>query len=742
MLASLARLAIRRRVVILAGAVIALTSSGIFGRGVAANLTTGGFTDPKADSTRAMKLLEREFPGASPNLLLLVTAASGVDAPAVIQAGQALTSELASEQGVGGVVSYWSLRAPQLASTDRTQALVLGRIFGNEDEVNKRVKQLASAYTRGDDMLTVAVGGPAETLRQVTETAESDLIRAEAIAFPIVLILLLLIFGSVIAALLPLTVGAVAVIGTFAFLQLLTGVTDVSIYALNLTTGLGLGLAIDYSLFIVSRFREELANGLEVRDAVIQTVRTAGKTVAFSGATVAISLAALLVFPQVFMRSFAYAGIAVTGIAVTSAVVVLPALLAVLGRRINTFRILRRRVVPEDKGRWHRIASIVMRRPIPIATAVTAVLILLGVPFGNVNFGSVDDRVLPAANPARLVAEDLRNNFTGNESSTTTVVAANIGNPRARIDEITRYAAELSAVPGVKRVDALTGSYAGGALIAPANLASLRFAGDNSTWLSVVPAVEPVSPEAKTMVTELRTLDAPFEDVLVGGPSAEFADNQTSLFGRMPVAIGIIAVITFVLLFLMTGSLLVPTKALVLNTLSLSAMFGAMVWIFQDGHLSNLLDFTPVGTLDINMPILMVCLAFGLSMDYEVFLLSRIKEEYDRTGDNTTAVAMGLAKTGRIVTAAAALLAVVFIAFAASGITLIKLFGVGLALAIVMDATLVRAALVPAFMKLAGNANWWLPRPLRRVHERFGITEGSHDQVRSQTLSPTTGEPR
>jgi len=749
MLATLARFLVRRRLVVLAAAVVFLVVSGTIGGGVAGNLTGGGFADPQAEATRAGELLEAEFGQGGSNLVLLVTADAGVDTAEAAAAGVALTEELAAEAGVADVASYWTLQAPPLASTDGTQALVLGRILGDDDEVGDRVEALTADYTRTGGELTVAVGGSAETFRQVGDTIEGDLVRAEAIAFPITLVLLLFVFGSVVAALLPLAVGAVAVLGTFLVLQLLTGVTDVSIYALNLTTALGLGLAIDYSLFIISRFREELAGGLDVRDAVVRTVQTAGKTVAFSGATVAISLAALLVFPQVFMRSFAYAGVAVVGVAVLGAVVVLPAVLAVLGRRIDSLRIGRRRSAAASApasasagttGSWHRLATGVMRRPIPIATVVIAFLLFLGSPFLGVEFGQTDDRVLPADNAARAVAQDLRDNFAGNEASALSVVAAGSGDPAGRTAEIDAYAAELSAVDGVERVDSLTGSYVGGALVAPANPVSARFLGADGTWLSVVPGVEPISPAAEVMVADLRAVAAPFANVLVGGPSAELVDGQESLFSRVPLALGLIAVTTFVLLFLMFGSLLVPLKALVLNALSLTAVFGAMVWIFQDGNLSGVLDFTATGTLDTTMPILMFCMAFGLSMDYEVFLLSRIAEEHDRTGDNTAAVAMGLEKTGRIVTAAAALLSIVFLAFATSGITFIKLFGVGLALAVIMDATLVRATLVPAFMKLAGEANWWLPRPLRAVYERFGISEREDvDEVAEQRVPVPAG---
>ncbi|MGH3931373.1 MAG: IS701 family transposase, partial [Pseudonocardiaceae bacterium] len=434
------------------------------------------------------------------------------------------------------------------------------------------------------------------------------------------------------------------------------------------------------------------------------------------------SLAALLIFPQVFMRSFAYSGLTVVAVAMVGALIVLPALLAILGHRVDAFPILRRRAVPARESRWYHIAVIVMRRPILFATGVLTVLLLLGTPFLNVEFGGVDSRVLPADNPARIVGQDVRENFPSRESAAVTVVVPDRGDPAASRARIATYARELSTVSGVARVDAATGSYISGQRVAP-NPASASHLSAEGTWLSVVPAVEPISPAAKTLVADLRAVDRPFEGVLIGGPSAMFVDSQQSLFRLLPVAIGMIATITFILLFLMFGSLFVPTKAILLNVLSLTAMYGAMVWVFQDGNLSDLLGFTATGTLDTSIPILMFCLAFGVSMDYEVFLLSRIKEEYDRTGDNTAAIAMGLARTGKIVTTAAVLLATVLAIFATSGVTLIKLFGVGLALAVLMDVTLIRLCLVPAVLKLAGQANWWLPHPLRRFHQRFKISE-------------------
>jgi RND superfamily putative drug exporter len=723
MLRRLGTFTVRRRRIVLGGSVLFFVLAVFFGGPVAESLTSGGFDDPSAESTRVGETVADRFGADDPDVVLLVTVPAGasVDDAGVAAAGTALTEELAAEPGVSDVASYWSLgNVPPLRSGDSRQAIVLASLRGDDDEVDERIEELSPEYTRDGDTITVAVGGFAEVFRQVGTQIESDLTKAELIALPITLILLVLVFGSVVAAGLPLGVGALAVVGTFLILRIIASITDVSIFALNLTTAMGLGLAIDYSLFIVSRYREELRRGLEPHAAVVRTVETAGKTVAFSALTVAVSLAALLVFPLAFLRSFAYAGIAVALVAAAGAVVTLPALLAALGRRVDKWVLWHHEPKPVGEGPWHRVATTVMRRPVPVAAAVIVVLLALGLPFLHIEFGLPDDRVLPESASSRQVHEDVRENFSSNEALPLQVVTTELGT--AGDAEIDAYAIELSTLQGVARVDARTGSYVDGALVFPAGERAAQFTADGATWLSVVPSVEPLSPEAETLVEDVRTADAPFP-IEVGGRSAELVDLKDSLFGRMPLAIGLIALSTFVLLFLMFGSVVVPLKALVINVLSLSATFGAMVWIFQDGHLSGVLDFTATGTIDTNTPILMFCVAFGLSMDYEVFLLSRIKEEYDRTGDNTASVAIGLERTGRIVTAAALLISVVFLAFATSSITFIKLFGIGLALAVLMDAFVIRATLVPAFMRLAGAANWWAPRPLRRFHERFGLSE-------------------
>jgi RND superfamily putative drug exporter len=724
MLGSLARFVVRRRVAVLVAAVLAMVVAGVVGGGVASHLSGGGFDDPGAESSAAKRALTHSFGAQTPNLVLLVTSADGsVDSPAAAAAGLALTQELAAQPDISQATSYWALGSPPpLRSNDGRRALVLATIGGTDDQVAARIKELSPAFTRTGGDVSVQVGGFAEVFRQVSSQIEQDLKRAELISLPIVLVLLVVVFGSVVAASLPLGIGALAVIGTFLVLRVLASFTQVSIFALNLTTAMGMGLAIDYSLFVVSRYREELRGGAEPSDAIVRTVTTAGRTVVFSAVTVAVSLAAMLVFPLSFLRSFAYAGVAVVALAAVGAVVVLPALLAVLGRRVDTWVLWHRPAKPEGTGFWHRVAMAVMRRPVVVSTVVVAVLLFLGAPFVRIAFGLPDDRVLPASASSRQVQDAIRTGFSSNEASALSVVATTAGDPATRTADIARYAAELSRAPGAARVDALTGSYLAGEQVAPPNDASARFAGTSGTWLSVVPAVEPYSAAGERLVEAVRAVPSPFS-VRVGGASAELVDSKASLFSRVPLAGGLIALVTFVALFLMTGGILVPVKAVVVNLLSLTASFGAMVWIFQEGHLSGVLDFTATGTIATTMPILMFCIAFGLSMDYEVFLLSRIKEEYDRTGDNVSSVALGLERTGRIVTAAAALLAVVFLAFATSHVTFIKLFGLGLALAVVLDATLIRAALVPAFMRLAGRANWWAPGPLRRIHARFGISE-------------------
>lgn len=749
MLARLAGVAVRRRRRVLVLALLAFVLSGAIGGGVADQLSSGGFDDPDAESTLAEEVLLDEFGTGTPNVMLLVEARGGdVNDPAVADAGRALATELAAEEFDGlpmaEVLSYWSLPPGNpLASDGGDLALVLARFPGNDNQLVEASADWIDDYTRDDPAspITVRVGGFGPVFAEVNETIEADLVRAESIALPVTLVLMLLVFGSVVAALLPLAIGALSVVGTFVVLLVVNQFTEVSVFALNLTTAMGLGLAIDYSLFIVSRYREELRAGYEPPEAVRRTVRTAGKTVLFSALTVAASLCALLVFDIAFLRSFAYAGLAVSALAGLYAIVVLPAMLAALGHRIDSLTLWRRSTRPADEGFWHRAAILVMRRPVPITAVVLALLFFLGAPSLGMQLGFPDDRVLPDGKATRDVQDIVRDDFSSEEAGATSIVLTGVADPATRAADVDGYARSLAALPGVTRVDAETGLYCGSAgsvggfdcnpgdpLPVDASNLTARLSRPTATYLSVVPDVEPLSGAGEDLARSIRDVEPGFgDDRLVGGQSAQLVDSKASIFGDLPLALGIVAVITFVLLFLMFGSVVVPVKALVLNVLSLSATFGAMVWVFQDGHGSDLLGFTPTGTLTATIPVLMFCVAFGLSMDYEVFLLSRIKEEHDNGADNVRSVAVGLERTGRIVTAAAILISVVFLAFATSEVSFIKLFGIGLTLAVLLDAFVIRGTLVPAFMRLAGEANWWAPRSLRRIHDRFGISE--HDDL-------------
>lgn len=730
----LSRFVVTRRVWILVGAGLFVVVSAVFGGGVSDRLALGGFSDPDSESEAAVESIDEAFGASQAQFVIVVTAPAGdVDDPAVERAGLALTDEVGAEEAVTGATSYWSVgRAAPLRSGDGAQALVLATLEGDAEALTEAAEELSPRYTGERDGLELAVTGSAEVVRQIRDQAEEDLERAELLTTPLTLIALVLVFGAVVAGLLPLIVGIFAVVGTFLVLTLITGVTDISVFALNLTTALGLGLGIDYSLFIVGRYREELAGGADKELAVSRTVQTAGRTVAFSAATVMISLSALAVFPVLYLRSFAFAGVAVVGLAAVSAIVVLPAVLAVLGDRVELGRIYRP-PVPSATGFWARQTRRVMAHPWPYIIGVTAFLLVLAAPFLDLQTGRQDDRLVSDDVSSRAATDQIRENFETRESDALPVY---LPGAAADPDAVDAYALELIQVEGAGRVDAVTGFYVADGQLPPTELSGRFENGTDDTWLSVVPDVEPISAEGEAMVGAIRAVPAPGDGALVGGPSAEFVDSKEAVTDRLPWAIGIIAVTTFVLLFFMTGSLLVPLKALVLNVLSLTATFGAMVWIFQDGNLSGILGFESTGFVDLFTPILMFCIAFGLSMDYEVFLLSRIKEEYDLSHDNEAAVASGLEHTGRIVTAAALLLTIVFIGLASSQVIIVKMLGVGLMLAVLVDAFLIRATLVPAFMRVAGRANWWAPKPLRRFHLRYGIWENDPIAILDQAQRP------
>lgn len=705
-------------------AILFVVAAALVGGGVAKHLSNGGFDDPASAAARGGQLLHDRFATGDANLVLLARAPGSVDAAAARRDGTALTQRLTAQPGLTRVTSYWTTPVPALRSTDGREALVLAHVNGDDDTAMKTVERLRPAFTGASGSLAVRVGGQYAVFHDVNTRIRSDLARAEMIVFPITFVLLVLVFGGLVAAALPLAVGGLSVLGTFLALRVVAMLTPVSIFSLNLTTGLGLGLAIDYSLFIITRYREELHAGADVETAVGIAVRTAGRTVVFSAVTVALALAALLVFPLYFLRSFAYAGIAVVVLAALGSVVLLPAMLGALGHRIDRLRLWRPRTRGDGQGFWHRLALAVMRRPVPVVTAVLAILFTLGAPFLSARFGLVDDRVLPKAASSHVVAQEMRTAFDARSTDALQVVLP--AATTAQRPAIASYAALLSKVRGVDHVEAATGTYRDGHAAAVTGDLRRFLPKDRTvgSWLAVVPSVDPYSNAGKTLVHEVRAVPTSLATPLVTGAGADFVDTEHSLGAHLPIALALIAIATLVVLFLFTGSVVLPVKAVVMNLLSLSATFGAMVFVFQEGHLRSLLGgFIVTGRLDTTTPILMFCVAFGLSMDYEVFLLSRIKEQYAVTGDNTLAVATGLERTGRLISAAAILIAVVFTSFASSGITFIKLFGIGMALAVLVDATLVRGLLVPAFMRLAGRWNWWAPQPLRRLHDRIGLAE-------------------
>ncbi|MGY4927006.1 MMPL family transporter [Streptomyces sp. 900105755] len=694
------------------------------GSGVADRLGSGGWEDPAAESTYATKALEREFPDSQPNLLLLVDARGGgsVDSPAVAAEAKALVTRLSGEKGVIGVGSYWQTKSPSLRAEDGHEALIAARITGDEKAAADTLDRIAPHYRGAHGPVSVKVGGMVAVRSDMQTIIKEDLARAELIALPITLVLLVMVFGSAIAALLPLGIGIVAILGTNAVLRGITSFTDVSVFAMNLTTALGLGLAIDYALFIVRRFREELATGADPLTAVGTTLRTAGRTVLFSALTVAVSLAAMLVFPQYFLRSFAYAGIAVVLLAAAAALILLPAALILLGDRVNALdlrRLLRRGREARPSGAegttWARAATLVMRRAPLFAVATTAFLIVLGLPFLGVKFGTADDRQLPAGAESHVVQQHIRDGFPGNPGGDLEVLAEG-GATRAQ------YAAYKERVAALPEVSGVAGPLVKG----------------DAAYFTVQPKGESVGDGAQRLVGELRALKTPF-DTKVTGTAAVLVDSKHAIGERLPWAAAIIAIVTLLLVFLLTGSVLIPVQAVLLNALSLTAMFGAVVWVFQDGHLSGLLGFTSPGSIETTLPVLMFCVAFGLSMDYGVFLLSRIKEEYDRTGDHERAVRLGLQRTGGLITAAAVILAVVMVAIGTSRVTNTKMLGLGIALAVLMDAMVVRSLLVPAIMRLTGKATWWAPAPLRRFHDRFGLSEG--EQQTPPAAAPLSAAP-
>jgi uncharacterized membrane protein YdfJ with MMPL/SSD domain len=702
MMNTLAELATRRSRTVIVSALVASIVAGAVGAGVASRLQPYGADDPATESVQADDRLD----AAGFQQLGVIALLSGVEmsSPQTKHRVETLESRISRDPAVGRINDYYTSHSRAFVSNDGHSTYLAVDLKPSAD------KERSDAAKRLEDRLAgtpgVTLGGPDLASEQVNKQVESDLRRAELLAFPLLFLLSLVFFRSLIAALLPPLIGGLAIVGTFLMLRVASEFTSMSIFALNLVTGLGLGLAIDYSLFMVSRYREEIARSGPGLEAMRRTMATSGRTILFSSLTVAAALASLLIFPQRFLYSMGVAGSLVALIAAGLALVVLPAILAALGPRVNALApaFLQRRAERDaqamESGFWYRLSRVVMRRPAPIAVASAALLIALGIPFFSINFTRVDATVLPTSASARQVDTALKTEFPPHRDSP--IELAVHGANRA---ELARLAAQVQRVPGV-------------ATVGPPQ----RFAGGVSE-VDVISRYDPLSDQSKDVVNQIRDLPTGSASVEVTGFTAHFIDLQSSLVDHLPAALAIVAVATFVVLFLFTGSVILPVKALLMNVLSLSAVFGILVLIFQDGRFEGLLGYTSQGALESTQPLLLFAVAFGLSTDYGVFLLSRIKEARDNGATDSEAVAIGLERTGRIVTAAALLFSIAIGAFVTSEVIFIKELGLGTALAVLIDASIVRALLVPSLMELLGKWNWWAPRPLRRLHARIGLGE-------------------
>ncbi len=745
MLQRTARLAITAPRRIIAVAVLILVGAAVFGIPVTTSLSTGGFRDPTSESWHGSQLLTDKFGIGDMQLVLAVSSGAGAQSEAARVAVQQLVALLTNSPYVTYVKSAWTFppaSARALISNDGKTGLIVAGISGGETGAQQHATHLLDRLPHFNDV-TVKAGGEVTTYVQVIGQTKKDLLVMEAIAFPLSFVVLVWVFGGLLAAALPLAVGVFAILNSMAVMRAITFATEVSVFALNLIVAMGLALAIDYTLLIVSRFRDELADGARRDDALVRTMATAGRTVLFSATTVALSMIAMALFPMYFLKSFAYAGIAVVALAAVASVTITPAAIVLLDDRIDAFDLRRgiRQMLgrPEPAHRaiketfWYGWTKTAMRHAFSVSLVITAVLLVLGAPFLGVKWGYPDDRVLPGSASAREVGNELRSDFRANSLTDVSVVIPDTAGLTAQ--DLSRYAAELSQVAGVFSVSSPAGTYASGAQLGPPSAPTGWKAG--SAFLTVQSVAPLYSRESETQLHRLHAVVAPHgKDVQMTGWAQINHDSSKAVTSRLPLVLSVMAAITFVLLFVLTGSIVLPLKALVLNTLSLTAAFGALVWIFQQGHFGGF-GTTATGTLVTSIPVLLFCLAFGLSMDYEVFLISRIREFWLASGktraDNAESVASGLARTGRVVTAAALLMAVTFASLMAARVSIMCILGAGVTLAVLMDATLVRMLLMPAFMRILGPLNWWAPRSLSRLHSRFGISESA---VLPQLASP------
>ena len=725
--------------VFLALSVVALLQGG--------DLTSGGIIQ-KSESGRALKLLGDELPRASGSSFSVIFASDTlrVADPAFRSELDAALADVSRDPRVLNVRTPYETTpaVPNLVSSDGRKALA---VIALKDDIARSGKYYDELRARiHSETLSITATGTLAITQDFNHTLEADLQRAEIVSLPLALLLLVLVFGTVVAALIPLGVGILAVVGGIAGTLLLTRVTDVSQYALNIVTLIGLGVAIDYSLFIVNRFREELRRGATVDLALQTAMSTAGRAITFSGITVAIGLSGMLFYQGTFLSSMGLAGSIVVALAVLYGLTFLPALLAVLGPRVDAWRL------PLPKGRggpgmWHSIATAVMKRPIAVLVPVLLLIAVTAAPFLGIRMANGDVTMLPPSVESRRGYDTLVREFPGQDKNQLSVVvryAEGLALSRDRIADLVALVSRVEALPDVLRVESLfnvdpqlTGGRALGAAeyqamytgpreaLPPALQRSLQqTTSERVVVFSVLTAREKSSLEAQALVKAIRAEPDPRgSEVLVTGLTAFDIDVVAFILDRTPIAVAWIVVATYVVLFLLLGSVVLPLKAVVMNLLSIATSFGAMVWVFQQGNLAQYLGgFTPA-PLDPTLPVIMFCIIFGLSMDYEVLLLSRIQEEYLRTRDNRRAVAEGLERSGRLITGAAGIMFVVFGAFALADVLIIKAIGLGLALAVAIDATLVRALVVPATMRLLGDLNWWAPPPLARLYQRLGLGE-------------------
>jgi uncharacterized membrane protein YdfJ with MMPL/SSD domain len=699
----------RSRAVLMVGIAL-IVASGAFGLGVFDSLSQGGFDDKDSESARELAAEQEIFGNQSIDVVAIYSSETLTADSAEFRAEVERVVAGLTPGTTATVLPYYETPAESgLVSQDGSAAQVLISLAGTtQDDYLTNYDDLAPSLRSDPDTgITTDVGGPFAVYDDVNEITSEDLKQAEIISAPLVLALAFLIFGSLVAASMPVLVGFTAMLGALAAVRLLTQFTEVSVFAVNVISLLGIGLAIDYALFVISRFREELGH-LPLDDpdaaatAIRRTMTTAGRTVLFSGLTVAAAMSSLLIFPQGFLRSMGYGGIAAVLVAMLAALTVLPATLRLLGRRIDAGRLPWRRHAPvaveDEHGRWGALAHGVMRRPWLVIAVTVAGLLLIASPFLGAKFGSVDHRVLPQDAPSFVAAEKLLE--FGPETATAQLLLTDTGKA-----DVAAYAEQVASIDGIVSVVPVAEE-------------------GNATLLRAVWEGNTQTQASQDLVEQIRTVRPASGEVLVGGIAADTVDLIDSVGAHLPMMALIVVVIMMLLLFIAFGSLVLPIKAIAMNMVSITASFGVVTWIFSDGHLSGLLGFEPQGFMDATNPILMLAIIFGLSMDYEVFLLSRVREEWDSSGDNDLAVATGVQKTGRIITSAAVLLAVVIGAFATSGIVFMKMLGIGMLVALLIDATIVRALLVPATMKLLGRWNWWAPAPMARWWERYGFREG------------------